>query len=130
MRREGFRHGFAEDDWEKAKAEAREAMIARVQNGKNGETITYSELVGAIDTIKMEPHDPRLAHFLGEIAEAENSAGRGLLTVVVVHKSGDKMPGPGFFEMAKKLGRDARDPVSFWITELKLVHEAWTSPIR
>jgi hypothetical protein len=124
MLRKGFRHGFAESDWEKAKAEARHEMIERAQKGK---TITYSELVEAIDTIKMEPHDPRLAHFLGEIAEEENEAGRGLLTVVVVHKFGDQMPGPGFFEMSKKLGRNTHDPVKFWISELNLVRAQWAS---
>ena len=34
---------------------------------------------------------------LGDISSAEDDAGRGLLTVVVVHKSGDMKPGPGFF---------------------------------
>ena len=36
-------------------------------------------------------------------------AGRGMLSVIVVHKVGDMQPGPGFFQLAKKLGRDTSD---------------------
>ena len=38
---------------------------------------------------------------LGEISSAEDAAGRGMLTVVVVHKAGDMQPGPGFFRAGK-----------------------------
>jgi len=35
--------------------------------------------------------------------------GRGMLSVIVVHKEGDMQPGPGFFELAGELGRDTSD---------------------
>jgi molybdopterin synthase catalytic subunit len=63
-------------------------------------------LVKKIKSIKLDAHDPRLFHMLGEISSEEDTAGRGMLTVVVVHKVGDMQPGPGFFELAKHLGRD------------------------
>ena len=61
---------------------------------------------------------------LGEISTEENEAGRGMLTVVVVHKEGDMKPGPGFFELAQKLGRQVGDLDVFWISEFKRVVDA------
>ncbi len=49
-----------------------------------------------------------------------------MLSVVVVHKHGDMEPGPGFFELAKHLGRDTKDLLRFWIDELKKVHAYWS----
>lgn len=74
----------------------------------------------------MAAHDPRLFHFLGEIASEEDEAGRGLLTVVVVHKHGDMQPGPGFFELAKSRGRDTTDILKCWVDELHKVHALWS----
>ena len=47
--------------------------------------IPYSDLVRQITAIKLEAHDARLSHFLGEIASEEDERGRYLLTVLVVH---------------------------------------------
>ena len=46
---------------------------------------------------------------LGKISEEENAGGRGMLSVVVCHRDGDLQPGPGFFRLVKKLGRDTSD---------------------
>jgi len=62
---------------------------------------------------------------LGEISTAEHEAGRGMLSVVVVHKSGDGMPGAGFLELARSLGRDTGDRVEFWASELDRVYRTW-----
>ena len=123
MKREGYAHGFAPADWAAAKEEARQAMIAAAR--RKG-WIAYSDLVAAIRTIDLEPQSTHLAHMLGEISSAEDAAGRGMLTVVVVHKSGDGMPGAGFFELARSLGRDTRDKVAFWAGELDRVHATWS----
>ena len=122
MRREDYDHGFPAADWEAAKEEARQAMIARARGRR---LITYSELVAEIRALDLEPQSPQLAHMLGEISTAEHAAGRGMLTVTVVHKDGDQMPGSGFFELAQSLGHDTRDRVAFWIAELAKVHAAW-----
>ena len=82
-----FDHGFPGSVWEAAKAEAREAMIAVA---KQQSVIFYSDLVAEISSCDLEPQSPQLAHMLGEVSTAEHSAGRGMLTVVVVHKSGDQ----------------------------------------
>jgi hypothetical protein len=53
---------------------------------------------------------------LGEIAPEEDKAGRGMLTVVVVHKTGDIEPGPGFYETAKELGGGTSGLLSRWVS--------------
>lgn len=123
MTREHYDHGFPAADWAAAKEEARQAMIARARRRK---LITYSELVTEIRALDLEPQSPQLAHLLGEISTEEHAAGRGMLSVVVVHKTGDGMPGSGFFELADSLGHDTRDRVAFWAGELAKVHAAWS----
>ena len=123
MLRENFNHGFRQEDWEAAKAEARQIMIERAK--KRG-MIPYSDLVAQITRIKLGAHDPRLFHFLGEIASEEDSEGRGMLTVLVVHKNGDMQPGPGFFELAESLGRDTSEILKCWVDELHRVHAIWS----
>ena len=124
MERTPFRHGFREADWEEAKGEARKIMY---EVASREDTIPYSDLVPKITAVRMEPHDPRLAHFLGQIAREDDDEGLGLTTVVVVHKHGDQQPGPGFFEMAESQGRSINDPTMFWIEELKRVHDRHTA---
>ena len=115
--------GFDELAWEAAKAEGRQALI---HCAKNRQMIPYSSFVQEIKSIQFDgPHDVRLAHFLGEISEAEARSGRGMLTALVVHKHGDYQPGPGFFDLARDLGLDASDIEKCWIQEVKKVFAAW-----
>jgi hypothetical protein len=118
-----FDHGFAQSDWDAAKEEARVIMIRRARARS---TISYSELVSQIRSIRLDPHDARLDHFLGQISSEEDSEGRGMLTVLVVHKSGDLEPGRGFYELAGSLDRDVSDRERCWAEELKLVYEVWS----
>jgi hypothetical protein len=116
--------GFAEATWEQAKTEARDALIERARvRGR----MPYSELVSRISSIDLEAHDPRLFHLLYEISTSEASEGRGMLTAIVVHKHGDMQPGPGFFELAKSLGRDTKDLLACWIGEFNKVHDYWAN---
>jgi hypothetical protein len=123
MLRDGFRHGFSDEDWVAAKEEARQAMIV---TAKRRGMITYSDLVKSIRRISLEPNDGRLAHMLGEISSEEDSAGRGMLTAVVVHKEGDMEPGPGFYELAKSRGRNTSNLLRCWVDELHAVHAVWS----
>jgi hypothetical protein len=121
--RDGFQHGYPPKVWEAAKDEAKAAMIERA---KVRGMLAYSDLTKSIQSIAFEPHSAPYFHFLGEICEEEDLAGRGMLTAIVVHKSGDMEPGPGFYELAKHLGRDTRDKTKCWIEELHKVHAYWT----
>ena len=119
-----FDHGFSESAWEVAKTEARQAMIAVATRR---DLIAYSEFVNRIEACRLEPRSPQLAHMLDEISREEHRAGRGMLSVVVVHKYGDGMPGPGFFKLARSLGQDVDDRLVFWVQELEKVYKTWAS---
>lgn len=114
--------GIPPRQWDAAKTQAREAMIARA---KLGGVLPYSELVAKIQAVQFEPHDVRLFALLGEISAEEDAANRGMLSAVVVHK-GDGQPGPGFFDLAQKLGRDTTAILPCWVSELKKVHAHWS----
>ena len=114
---------FEQQKWDKAKSEAKEALVERA---KVRGMIPYSDLVTSINAINLQAHDPRLFQLLGEVSSEEDAAGRGMLTVIVVHRSGDMQPGPGFFELAKELGRDTSDILQCWIKELHHVHGYWS----
>ena len=118
------KYGYPEDVWNKAKEEMRTILIDRA---KNRGMIPYSELVRQIKTIHLEPDSYALGNMLGEISTEEDSASRGMLSVLVVHKSGDMQPGPGFYELAKSLGKDTSDILVFWVAELKRVFAYWSN---
>jgi hypothetical protein len=61
-----------------------------------------------------------MATILGEISEAENARGRGMLSGVVVNRE-TGMPGDGFFTLARHLGRDTSDELAFWQAEFQRV---------
>jgi molybdopterin synthase catalytic subunit len=119
----GTKYGFPESQWNRAREEMKRILIerARVRG-----MIPYSELVAQLTTIKLNPESYALAKMLGEISTEEDRAGRGMLSVIVVHKSGDMQPGPGFFELAQSLGRDTSDILRCWVDELKRVHGYWS----
>jgi hypothetical protein len=118
------KYGFTEQAWESAKTEATAVLAKRA---KVGGIIPYSDLVRQVKAITLEPDSFALSAFLGEIFESEDAAGRGMLTVVVVHKHGDMQPGPGFFDLAKCLGRNSSDIVKCWGDELEKAHAYWST---
>ena len=117
-------HGYEGADWDNAKKQARDVLV---DVARRKGRIAYSELAEKISAISIEAHDPRMFHMLGEISSEEDSEGRGMLTAIVVHKSGDMQPGPGFFELAQSLGRDTADKLSCWVTEFNFVHDYWAN---
>lgn len=114
--------GFSEAAWNAAKHEAKDSLVARA---KLRGMMPYSDLARAIHSISFEPRDVRLFHLLGELSPEEAQAGRGMITSIVVHKTGDMQPGPGFFELAEKLGHDPSDVLKFWISQVNKVHAYW-----
>lgn len=98
-------------------------MIA-VARSKN--VIADSDLVRKITSCILEPNGSHLAHMLGEISSEEDEKCRGMLTVVVAHKTGDLKPGPGFFRLARSRGRHIVNEERFWIEELHYVYDAWS----
>lgn len=89
---------------------------------REGKVIACSDLAyKKIESCTLEPHDPRLAQMIGDISTEEDEAGRGMLSAVVVNKR-DRRPGPGFFTLARSLGRDADDELTCWSEELHKVY--------
>lgn len=118
------RYGFTDEAWAAAKREeAREALIARA---KVRGMMPYSELVKYIGSFCFDAYDQRLFHLLGELSVEEDAAGRGMLSAIVVHKTGDMEPGPGFFELAARLGRKTSDKTKCWVEEIKRVYAHWS----
>ncbi len=115
--------GFPQSQWDAAKHEAREQLIIVA---KRSGTITYGDLAAKIKSISFEAGDDPFHKMLGQISIADDAAGRGMLSVLVVHKGGDMRPGPGLFELAQQLGRDTKDREKFWINEFHAVLKAWT----
>jgi hypothetical protein len=67
----------------------------------------------------------QIGHILGEIAEDEVLAGRSMLSALAV--GGNGKPGPGFFSLARELGRleNTGDEVKFWKKECEAAYESW-----
>lgn len=118
------KYGFPIDLWNAAKGEMRGILTERA---KVRGMIPYSELVSKLTKVRLEPESYALAAMLGEISSEEDAEGRGMLTVIVVHKYGDMQPGPGFFELARALGRDISDIEKCWLEELRKVHGFWSN---
>lgn len=118
------KYGYPPDLWSRAKQEMRQIIIERAKiRGR----IPYSELVAGVQAIQLDPESYALAAMLGEISTQEAAAGRGMLSAIVVHKYGDMQPGPGFFELAKELGRDTSDILKCWVGEFNKVHDYWAN---
>ncbi len=115
------KYGYTSAAWNMAKAEMRQILVA---TAKAESLISYGDLALQIQAIHLEPDAYAMAALLGEISTEENAAGRGMLSVLVVHKD-DDMPGQGFFILADELGRDTSDPLKLWMTELKNVYAYW-----
>lgn len=98
MRRESCEHGFLSEEWEAAKEEARQALIAVAERRR---VIAYSDLVAEIRSLDLEPQSDHFAQMLGRNLDGRSKRRRGVLTVVVVHEQGDQTPGPGFFHSAR-----------------------------
>jgi hypothetical protein len=119
------RYGFPLDKWEQACEEVRRILI---DCAKRPQTIAYSDLLRQVKAIHLAPDSYAVGAILGEVSESEDALGRGMLTVLVVHKGGDMRPGPGFFELAKKLDRDTSDIERCWVEEFKHVVGVWSGP--
>lgn len=115
--------GVSPKAWRAAKKEAKAILAERA--ALRG-MISYSDLAAQIASLRFAAHDPKFFHFLGEVSSDEDEQGRGLLTVIVVHKTGDMQPGPGFFELAQSRGRDVSDILECWVDELHKVHAIWS----
>ncbi len=112
-----------DEKWQSAKDEVRSILVERARQGKD---ITFGELSGQIGALDVKPNDPLLFQLLDEISAEAATQGNGMLSALVVRKSGDQKPGPGFFELASRLGRDTTDKTRCWVREINKVYKDYT----
>jgi tRNA(Arg) A34 adenosine deaminase TadA len=87
-----------------------------VEVAARGETITYDQLRADLGITG------DLVPALRALSEAEDDAGRGLLTAVVVRTDTGR-PGAGWFRLAGERGRDVSDEDAAWHAERTRLRE-------
>ena len=116
-------HGFSDAEWAVGVAE----MTAILQRKASSlSMITYSDLSNQMTAVAIRYHDPAMDDMLLEVSRNEAAQGRGLLSVIVVHKHGDMEPGNGFYGLAQSMGLDVSDRTACWVSELHKVHSYWS----
>ena len=93
-------------------------------------TVSYSDVCGQLTGrwAGLDPDSALLAEALGNIVERCRNKNLPALSAVVVHKSGDKMPGNGYFVAAHgNIGDPILRQVA-WATELGQVRKATYPP--
>jgi len=102
---------------------------ALVQAARSRGTVTYQELADLIGfPIIGDYMGTELGHLLGEISEDQDHLKRPMLSTVAVKVDG--LPGKGFFDLAKKLGKysageDKKEQHRFWEAEANRVYDLW-----
>lgn len=101
-----------------------------VRAAQYGGTTTYQDIAVIMGLPVVGSYmGSETGHILGEISEDEFRAGRPMLSAIAVGVSGK--PGPGFYELAKKLGllKDREDERMFWEKQRDAAYKAWKRPL-
>jgi hypothetical protein len=91
--------------------------------------ITYQELANALRILP--PHSiHRVTQALEHLMEEDAAAERPFIAALAISKARGGLPGHGFFDCARRLGRfagdpDGRDARTFHATELNAVFAYW-----
>lgn len=109
-----------------------QAIYAELKQVASRQETTIYSAIAPLAGLDMEnPADrEEIRQILGKISTYEHQQGRPLLTAIVVHKQ-DNIPGHGFFELARHLGRlsAGKDELAFFCGEVARVHAAWQSGV-
>jgi len=102
-----------------------EVIYEKLQEVARAKSITNYTEIGSL--VGLEPHNPILWGMLDDINRYEHQQNHPMLSAVVVLKN-KYIPDEGFFPLARELGRfRGSDKDTFWINELKEVHNHWSS---
>jgi len=91
---------------------------------------SYGEVALRVPVTDLDPDSGLMNHLLGEIFEEGCAAGRLALTSIVTHKDGGKESGPGFYDMASKLGYTFDERFVFWSFQVQEVFKLHGKPKR
>jgi hypothetical protein len=99
------------------------------ESARQGALVTYGELAPLAHLNLASPADRNtLSEMLGEISTYEHDHGRPMLSAIVVHAE-DMQPGPGFFTLARELGRlhgsSDQAELAFFAGEVKQLFACW-----
>ena len=91
--------------------------------------ITYQELAIALQILPPQSIH-RVTEALERLMEEDAAAGRPFIAALVISKARAGLPGPGFFDCARRLGRfagelDGQDARMFHAAELNAVFAFW-----
>ena len=98
-----------------------------IQVARNRQTIPYGEIAKIMGILTSGSHMAReTGQILGEISEFEQLHNRPLLSAVAV-RADKKLPGEGFFTLARELGEleENMDEWTFWKREIKMAYDTW-----
>lgn len=123
MAEKNTRWGYAREDWDRAKRQVKDILI---EHARRRETTTYSGLCADVSAIRLRPYSWALMAMLGEVCSEEDAARGTMLASLVTKKSGDGLPGAGYFRHAERLGRDISDPRAFWESEVERIFAVWS----
>jgi len=99
----------------------RQAVEVMQEIAAGGLTITYTQLANRISAVSYTPNGGPFSEMLCQVSRTTHHKRGVLLSAVVVHQD-DALPGPGFFQLARELGREVEDNESFHQTALREVH--------
>lgn len=114
-------YGFANEKWDSQKKEIRKILIQEAHKKK---LIPYGDLINKMTIISLKPKSDSFADMLGEISREEHRAGRGMLTVIVVGYL-SRVPGSGFFTVARELGHAKANELEILAIESSKVFYHW-----
>lgn len=127
MRSSESQFGLTDAEWDLAKAELRQAILDAAWQER---MTSYGEIAPRVEIVRVQAFSILMNHLLGAILQDEHAAGRPLLTAIVTHKYGDKEPGDGFYEMARRLGYQFDEPLVFWSNQVLEVFKLHGRPGR
>ncbi|MCK6579024.1 MAG: hypothetical protein L6Q98_13055 [Anaerolineae bacterium] len=118
------RFKLTESEWRSVREEMYAELIVVA---KARQIITYSDLALRLPTAYVHPGSYAFTRLLGEVCDAEEAAGRGMICALVVSKA-TGIPGAGYFRGAAARGRDVSDLDRCWREECERVFDAWADP--
>ncbi len=105
-----------------------------INAARRRQTITYQEVADLMGLPSSGHHmGSETGHLLGEISEDEHGSERPMLSAIAI-SSVTGMPGPGFFKLARELGRlsdvSPDGERMFWEKEKDTVYSTWACGAR
>lgn len=98
---ESDKYGFPAADLEEATEEARRILV---RTARAEMKISYSGLAEQVQAIPLEPHSAAMDGILSDLSEEEDTYGRGMTSVIIVHEEGGQKTGQGLL----RAGEEAR----------------------